>query len=339
MHFDLLTSSAPFFAENGFWFAIRESSWPGIVVCVVLAVLSCFSWAVMVSKMKVVTRAYKKDRQFLNRYRDERDPLMLYEKGELVQGSPAAGIYHAGARELAFHLVGSSETDENFRARIGDAEPLRPSQLDGVSNAMDRAVSGAAGGLESQMSVLATAVSGAPFLGLLGTVWGVMDTFSGVASSAGVASLKTMAPGVSAALVTTVVALLVAIPAMFGYNYLVNRIRSMIMGLDNFAAELRLDIERWYVDHAIEKRLPQPVQVEAVGEAPAPIKKKERLQVKELVATAAAEQPDVPEFLEEAEEGVEPEIPLNARPFHRITKREDPVLVDGEFDLGGGTES
>lgn len=337
MHFDILNSAAaPFFAENGFWFAIKESSWPGTVVCVVLAVLSCFSWAVMVSKLRVVSRAYSRDRQFLNRYRDERDPLTLYEKGELVHGSPAAGIYHAGARELTFHLLGSSETDENFRARLDDAEPLRPSQLEAVSNAMDRGVSGATGGLESQMSVLATAVSGAPFLGLLGTVWGVMDTFAGVASSAGVASLKTMAPGVSAALVTTVVALLVAIPAMFGYNYLVNRIRSMIMGLDNFAAELRLDFERWYVDHAIEKRhvkvaprsaasaFAAPAPLDHTVEAATPLKKKARLNVKELVAAGSPESA---------------ETPMNARPFHRIIKREEPALVDGEFDLGGDPES
>lgn len=329
MHFDSLTIAAPFLAESGFWFAIRESSWPGTVVCVVLAVLSCFSWAVMVSKLRVVSRAYSRDRQFLNRYRDERDPLALYESGDLVHGSPAAGIYHAGARELSFHLLGSSETDENFRARLDDAEPLRPSQLEAVSNAMDRGVSGAAGSLEAQMSVLATAVSGAPFLGLLGTVWGVMDTFSGVASSAGVASLKTMAPGVSAALVTTVVGLLVAIPAMFGYNYLVNRIRSMVMGLDNFSAELRLDFERWYVDHAIERRqpraaaAPEPTPVFAPAVAAAPLKKKERLKVKELVAGGAP---------------VPAEAPANAGPFHRIIKREEPVLVEGEFDLGGGAQ-
>ena len=335
MHFDPLTTAAPFLAESGFWFAIRESSWPGTAICVVLAVLSCFSWAVMVSKLRVVSRAYSRDRQFLNRYRDERDPLALYEKGDLVHGSPAAGIYYAGARELSFHLLGSSETDENFRARLDDAEPLRPSQLEAVSNAMDRGVSGAAGSLEAQMSVLATAVSGAPFLGLLGTVWGVMDTFSGVASSAGVASLKTMAPGVSAALVTTVVALLVAIPAMFGYNYLVNRIRSMIMGLDNFSAELRLDFERWYVDHAIERRqpraavAPEPTPTPAPAPAPAPavaaatLKKKERLKVKELVAGGAP---------------VPAKAPANAGPFHRIIKREEPVLVDGEFDLGGGAQ-
>jgi biopolymer transport protein TolQ len=320
MPIEILTSASPFLAQNGFWFAIRESSWPGVVVCVVLAVLSCFSWAVMVSKLRVVSRASRRDRQFLEGFREERDPLSLYEKEGLVQGSPMSGVYHAGARELSFHLLGSSETDENYRARLEDAGPLRPSQLDAVSNAMDRAVSGASGRLESQMTVLATAVSGAPFLGLLGTVWGVMDTFSGVASSAGVASLKTMAPGVSAALVTTVVALLVAIPAMFGYNHLVTRIRYMVMGLDNYAAELRLDFERWYVDHAVEGRLAEfllPAESPAVA---SPVKKKERLKAKELAPVDVAEP--------------EPDLALTAAPSHRIVKRGEPALVEGEFDLG-----
>src|SRR5205814_1676327 len=91
-------------------------------------------------------------------------------------------------------------------------------------------------------------VSGAPFLGLLGTVWGVMDTFSDVAT-AGSANLAAMAPGVSAALITTVTGLLVAIPAMFGYNFLVTSIRGMILGMDNFAAELASEFEHRYVDH------------------------------------------------------------------------------------------
>lgn len=319
---DFSTCAVPLLAENGFWFAIKMSSWPGVVVCVVLAVLSCFSWAVMASKFRVVSRANRRDQRFLEEYRAARDPLSVYEAGGFVSGSPESGIYQAGARELAFHLVGSGETDENFRSRVEGAEKLRPSQLEAVSNAMDRAVSGATGRLESQMSVLATAVSGAPFLGLLGTVWGVMDTFSGVASSAGVASLKTMAPGVSAALVTTVVALLVAIPAMFGYNYLVNRIRGMIMGFDNYAAELRLDFERWYVDHAVENRLAgaAPGAVPAATVPPL-ANKKARLNVQELVVDGGARAEPEPE---------EAELP---RPSHRIVKREEPVLVDGEFEL------
>jgi biopolymer transport protein ExbB/TolQ len=122
-----------------------------------------------------------------------------------------------------------------------------------VQTAMERAVGENALRLESQMILLATAVSGAPFLGLLGTVWGVMDTFSGVATS-GSANLTAMAPGVSAALITTVTGLLVAIPAMFGYNFLVTTIRGMIVELDNFAAELSSAFEHRYVDHGVERR-------------------------------------------------------------------------------------
>ncbi|MFT4549062.1 MAG: biopolymer transport protein TolQ [Pseudoalteromonas tetraodonis] len=345
MNFDFLSSFTPILAENGFWFAIKESSWPGVVVCAVLALLSCFSWAVMVSKFRLVARASRRDRRFLQAYREERDPLNLYEKGELVQGSPISGVYQAGARELTFHLTGSSETDDNFRDRVEAAEQLRPSQLDAVSNAMDRAVSGATGRLEAQMTVLATAVSGAPFLGLLGTVWGVMDTFSAVASSAGVASLKTMAPGVSAALVTTVVALLVAIPAMFGYNFLVNRIRTMVMGMDNYAAELRLDFERWYVDHAVEMRavaaaaaaapVPLPEMIVPSPPMAAPVKKK-RLNVKELAPVGAVE-PEGDESLAPPEP--EPALREEPVPSHRIVKRGEPALIDGEFDLDSVTES
>jgi len=102
--------------------------------------------------------------------------------------------------------------------------------------------------LESGMNVLTMAVSGAPFIGLLGTVWGVMDAFGGIAA-AGNANLAAMAPGVSGALITTVTGLLVAIPAMFGYNFLVTTIRAMTVDMDNFAAELASEFEHRYVDH------------------------------------------------------------------------------------------
>jgi biopolymer transport protein ExbB/TolQ len=126
--------------------------------------------------------------------------------------------------------------------------------MNAVSAAMERAVGETALELESQMILLATAVSGSPFLGLLGTVWGVMDTFTDVAV-AGSPNLTTMAPGVSGALITTVTALCVAIPAMFGYNFLVTSIRGMIVQMDNFAAELASEFEHKYVEHNV--RVPE----------------------------------------------------------------------------------
>ena len=149
---------------------------------------------------------------------------------------------------MSFQLLGSAEVDETFRARLGIAEKISPAQMHSVTAAMERAVGETALGLESQMILLATAVSGSPFLGLLGTVWGVMDTFTDVAI-AGSPNLAAMAPGVSAALITTVTALCVAIPAMFGYNFLVTSIKGMIVEMDNFAAELASEFEHKFVEH------------------------------------------------------------------------------------------
>src|SRR5437773_16980 len=104
---------------------------------------------------------------------------------------------------MAFHLLGSPEVDDTFRARLGIADKISPAQMGAVNAAMERAVGETALSLESQMILLATAVSGSPFLGLLGTVWGVMDTFTDVAV-AGSPNLATMAPGVSGALITKI---------------------------------------------------------------------------------------------------------------------------------------
>ncbi len=181
-------------------------------------------------------------------FRRDRQPLQIFEEGINFEGSPLDHIYQAGCRELCFQLLGSTEVDETFRARLEMAPRISSSQMRSITAAMERAVGESALDLESQMIILSTAVSGAPFVGLLGTVWGVMDAFGGIAA-AGTANLAAMAPGVSGALITTVTGLLVAIPAMFGYNFLVTSVRSMIVSCDNFAAELSSEIEHRYVSH------------------------------------------------------------------------------------------
>lgn len=287
-----LIESNPLIA-NGFTFAFDQSSMAGIIICIVLVILSSFSWAVMVTKFLVVRRVRKQSAKFLDSYRGRQNPLQLWQDGEAESDAPVAHLYRAGARELAFHLAGVRDGDADIATKLESAGQLKPSHMDPIECAMERSIGSNASRLESQMGVLATAVSGAPFLGLLGTVWGVMDTFGSVAAAAGVASLKTMAPGVSAALLTTVVALLVAIPAMFGYNYLVNKIRGMVADLDNFRSELRTDFERWYVDHG------RPISTAARGR---------RLTASDLVHRTA----DAP----------------TAQPSHRVTKR--PLTPDAD---------
>src|SRR5947209_11151917 len=145
------------------------------------------------------------------------------------------------------YQTGSIELD----SRLKNADGSRKRQvsikgIEHVKRTMENAVAQQSLRLESGLILLAIAVSGAPFLGLLGTVWGVMSAFSYVAM-AQKADLATMAPGVSGALITTVAGLLVAIPSMFGYNWLVHNLRVQTVELDNFAQELVSHMETEYL--------------------------------------------------------------------------------------------
>lgn len=236
---------APLLANGSLFFAYEQSSLPGRVILWFLFFGSIFSWSVMITKIRMLSHAKKQSLHFLDLFRNHRQPLHLMESQLRFDGSPLWSVYRAGCKELTFQLLGSEEIDETFHARLDSAPHLSASQMRVVNSAIERTVGETALKLESQLILLATAVSGAPFLGLLGTVWGVMETFSGVAE-AGSANLAAMAPGVSAALVTTVTALLVAIPAMFGYNFLVTTLKGMIVQTDNFAAELSSSFENTY---------------------------------------------------------------------------------------------
>jgi len=239
--------------DGGLIYAFETSTLPGKTILLLLFVASIFSWAVMVTKFRVIRHAQRRRDQLLELFRADRQPLRIYTDRTRFEGAPVFAVYKAGCKELTYQLLGSAEVDETFRGRLEAAPKISPAQMRVVGTAMERAVGETALKLESQMILLATAVSGAPFLGLLGTVWGVMETFSGVAES-GSANLAAMAPGVSAALITTVTGLLVAIPAMFGYNYLVTTIRATIVDLDNFAAELGSEFEHKFVEHGARER-------------------------------------------------------------------------------------
>jgi len=243
-----LTFFPPPIVAAGLTFALQHSTVPGKAVLVTLFFGSIFSWSVMWTKLRVVNFAKKQARNFREHFRADRQPLRLYTLGARFDGTPLYEVYVAGCEELTFHLLGSPEVDETLRARLETASPITTAHMRAVESAMERAVGESTLRLESQMILLATAVSGAPFVGLLGTVWGVMDTFGDVAT-AGSANLTAMAPGVSAALITTVTGLLVAIPAMFGYNFLVTSIRAMTVDTDNFASELSSEFAHRYVDH------------------------------------------------------------------------------------------
>ena len=150
----------------------------------------------------------------------------------------------------------NEHTDLLARANV---TKISVASFDAVRVTLEEAAGAEAMGLEKGMIVLSTAVAGGPFIGLLGTVWGVMSTFAGIAENNS-ASLTTMAPGVAAALVATVTGLLVAIPAMFAYNFMVTTIRAITQELDGFADALR------EADRACVRGQPSAGRGDQVGE-------------------------------------------------------------------------
>ncbi len=157
-------------------------------------------------------------------------------------GAPAYELYCVGVEELNYQLEAQPRPGDTGRTRVSTGS------FETVRVALERAASAEALSLEKGMIILSTAVAGGPFIGLLGTVWGVMETFSGIAR-ANAASLTAMAPGVAGALIATVAGLFVAIPAMFAYNYMVTTIRAITQELDGFASEFATQLEHQYVDN------------------------------------------------------------------------------------------
>jgi biopolymer transport protein TolQ len=231
----------PLLADGALQFAFEKATTEGKVTIGTLVVVSLFSWTVILTKARQLWIARREAKRFFTAYRATRDPLELARKNADFDGAPAYELYVAGADELDYHL-------KNHAVPIKGEQRVSTASFESVKVALERTASQQALALEKGMIVLSTAVAGGPFIGLLGTVWGVMETFSGIAK-ANSASLTTMAPGVAGALIATVVGLLVAIPAMFAYNFMVTSIRAITQELDAFATEFATGIEHVYVDN------------------------------------------------------------------------------------------
>jgi biopolymer transport protein ExbB/TolQ len=199
------------------------------VIIAFLIVFSILAWWMMIYKAVQMRRAKKLNFYFGQEFRAQKTVLELFDRKLQVDGCPLYAVYQAGCVQLDARLRGPGGERAKQQVSLKNMEHIK--------RATENVVAQEALKLESGLILLAIAVSGAPFIGLLGTVWGVMSTFAGIAQQ-GAATMAAMAPGVSAALITTVAGLLVAIPSMFGYNWLVHSLRTFTVELDNFAQEL-----------------------------------------------------------------------------------------------------
>jgi len=220
-------------------YIIEKATPEGKAIIVCLFVFSLVAWTVMIQKALEMRRAKKLNLYFAAEFKNQPHVLGIFDRRLAVEGCPLFAVYQSGSFELDARLKNTSgEARKKFVSLKG---------MEHVKRSLENTVAQQSLKLESGLILLAIAVSGAPFLGLLGTVWGVMSTFGHIAQQNN-ASLLAMAPGVSAALVTTVAGLLVAIPSMFGYNWLVHNLRVLTVELDNFAQELVSRMETEFLE-------------------------------------------------------------------------------------------
>lgn len=232
--------------SSAFW----DSTLPGKAIVIMLFIGSAMAWTIMYTKGVQLKMASRTTEHFLAAFRaGKNNPTALYAREEEYPATPLNEIYLAGCEGLGYELAARGIDPEDALMDETSSEMHRRltlNQLETIRSVVDRHVADEALKLEEQMGMLATAVSAAPFLGLLGTVWGVMDAFSGMAIS-GSAALSAVAPGISGALLTTIVGLIVALPSMVGYNMLSAHIRRISVQMDNFAQEFVSEIQTTYV--------------------------------------------------------------------------------------------
>jgi biopolymer transport protein TolQ len=217
-------------SQGGTLYVWEKATLEAKAIIVFLLLFSIVVWSVMVYKAMQMRRARKLNRYFNEEFRAQQKVLDIFDRKLQVEGCPLYEVYQTGCVQLDARLRGP--TGERARQNVS----LK--NMEHVKRALENTVAQESLKLESGLILLSIAASGAPFMGLLGTVWGVMSTFAGIAQSPQGATLAVMAPGVSAALSTTVAGLLVAIPSMFAYNWLVHNLRAFTVELDNFAQEL-----------------------------------------------------------------------------------------------------
>ncbi|MBT7301844.1 MAG: hypothetical protein HN849_20130 [Victivallales bacterium] len=218
--------------QTSVMYAFEKSDGFAKFIVVLLLVLSVYAWSIMCEKGWSLMQVRRGIARFMRQFERERSALGMALQVDEYTG-PVAEVYREGVRELIAVLgVSEYEAEDVYRARRLP-RPLSAGEIDKVRSTMDRIVDAKSMELEERLGLLGTIVSISPYLGLLGTVWGVMLSFIGMAQ-AGRPDISVIAPGVSGALLTTVVGLVVAIPSLAGNNAISNTVLKTCNEMENF---------------------------------------------------------------------------------------------------------
>jgi biopolymer transport protein ExbB len=256
---------------------LRSLTVDGWLVICVLVVMSAISWVVMVNKARYVTAVTKGNAQFFKDWKhvaadlsflDHRDPRNAITLGgridnrerQIVKFASVYRIYKIGAEEIR-HRLAMEGAAESHLLSARSIQAIRASLDGGLVRETQK--------LNQLMVLLTIAISGGPFLGLLGTVVGVMITFAAIAAQGDV-NVNAIAPGIAAALAATVAGLIVAIPALFGYNYLLSRVKDATSDMHVFIDEFVTKIAEHYGGHSDQgngrhRHQPHAVELELIA--------------------------------------------------------------------------
>lgn len=204
-------------------------------VLILLILLSVWSWAITIAKAIQFRRAQEFSKQFSQVFWESRNFSRIDESSRRLIGSPLATVFSSGYRELL-------QTVQEAKSRSVQLPSDAESDLGTVERALRRAELEEAHRLERGVTFLASVASAAPFIGLFGTVWGIMNAFQGLAFAKNT-TIQAVAPGISEALIATAVGLAAAIPAAIAFNYFTAGIRKFRQSMDSFSEEF-LNIAR-----------------------------------------------------------------------------------------------
>lgn len=214
------------------WSLLKNASIVVKGVMILLALMSIFGWYIIGYKVLYVRRASSETEKFVDSFWRSRDIDMIYKNAQALSHSPVSQMFLAGYTELA--------------KITGDGQGGASGDLENVRRALRKAQGTETTKLESMISFLATTGSAAPFIGLFGTVWGIMNSFKEIGAMKS-ASIAVVAPGIAEALIATAIGLVAAIPAVMAYNYFVRRIRVLVSEMETFEQDYLNIIRRHFL--------------------------------------------------------------------------------------------
>lgn len=217
------------------WSLIFTGNWLALIILVILLLMSVHSWTVIVTKWLQIRSTVAENRHFYSVFQRDQPLATLYGLSQKFAASPLAKMFEASYREINLFR------DQMEHGAVSSAS--RERLMTNVSRSLERAYNQQNQRLERRLPSLAVVSSSAPFIGLFGTVLGIIDAFAGI-GTAGVTSLAVVAPGISVALVATAAGLMAAIPALIAYNIYRNRLRELNVQMKNFALDVTNRLER-----------------------------------------------------------------------------------------------